>query len=254
MNDEAEKTAVRSLRDATLREAGFAFLGLGAVQLAAERLGLIAYGEAALAQALFLATAIVVAGAVPAHRPHAVFGWANRVTLVRAALACMIGGLLAGQMGEGALWLAAAAALLAIGLDGVDGWIARNSALASRFGARFDMEVDAAMVLFLSALLFAPSRVGGWVLLAGLARYLFVGAGRIVPALRAPLPASTRRQTICVVQGVTLALALAPVVPAPVATGLAAVGTAATLYSFAVDTVWLLRHFEHAKGRPWPST
>jgi phosphatidylglycerophosphate synthase len=254
MNDDAERTAIRTLRDATLREAGVIFLGLGAGELVAERVGLISYAEAALAQALFLVITVIVATGVSTHRPHAIFGWANRVTFVRAAMTCAIGGLLAGRMAVGALWFAAAVALLAIVLDGVDGWIARKSGLASRFGARFDMEADAALVLALSALLFASSRVAGWVLLAGFARYLFVGAGRIVPALRAPLPASARRRMICVVQGVTLALALAPVIPGPVATALAAVGTAATLYSFALDAVWLLRHFEHAKGRPWAST
>jgi multidrug efflux pump subunit AcrA (membrane-fusion protein) len=37
-------------------------------------------------------------------------------------------------------------------LDGVDGWLARRHEIASRFGARFDMEVDALLILALSVL------------------------------------------------------------------------------------------------------
>ena len=49
-------------------------------------------------------------------------------------------------------------------------------------------------------------------LLSGLLRYAFVAAGWLWPWLRAPLPPSRRRQTICVVQivGLTGVAAVSP--------------------------------------------
>ena len=126
-------------------------------------------------------------------------------------------------------------------LDGVDGRIARRTGTQSAFGARFDMEVDAALILALSVLVWAGDRVGPWCLLIGLMRYVFVAASRLWPALGAPLPESVRRKVVCVAQGVVLLIALGPIIPSAVAIAVVAAGLAALVYSFAVDVRWLLR-------------
>jgi phosphatidylglycerophosphate synthase len=119
--------------------------------------------------------------------------------------------------------------------------------MASRFGARFDMEIDALLILALAILTWQHGKAGPWVVLSGLLRYLFVAAGWRLPRMRQPLPDSRRRQTICVIQVVALIVALEPFV-APAASALiAGAALLALVYSFAVDTRWLL---SDRRGRP----
>ena len=137
-----------------------------------------------------------------------------------------------------------AAAVVAIGtvaalLDLADGWVARRTGTASAFGARFDMEVDAMLILVLSVLVWRYGVTGPWVLASGLMRYGFVALARPWPWLSRPLPPSRRRQTVCVVQIVALLVALAPVVPPALASTAAALALAALAWSFAVDVAWL---------------
>ncbi|WP_343870512.1 CDP-alcohol phosphatidyltransferase family protein, partial [Caenispirillum bisanense] len=130
--------------------------------------------------------------ALPARLPGDRFGAANAVTLVRlaatAVLAAAAVALPAAELTAPAVaWTLAALAAAALVLDGVDGWVARRQRLASAFGARFDMELDAAFMLVLAVLAWRMERAGGWVLAAGLARYAFVAAPLLLPRLRAPL-------------------------------------------------------------------
>ena len=103
--------------------------------------------------------------------------------------------LLAAALGEphttALAWAATALAILTSALDGVDGWLARRSTLASAFGARFDMETDALLIMVLSALAWRWDRAGAWVLACGLMRYAFVAAGRRV-AVAGPAAAAQR--------------------------------------------------------------
>src|SRR5262245_34399160 len=130
-------------------------------------------------------------------------------------------------------------ASIAAALDGVDGWIARRTRTASAFGARFDMETDALLILVLSALVWTSGQAGAWVLASGLMRYAFVAAAAIWPWLHEPLEPSRRRQTICVVQIVTLIAALLPSLGPTAASTIAAAGLAALTWSFLVDILWL---------------
>ncbi len=188
---------------------------------------------------------------LPLHWPRVRLGPANQVTLLRGVLTSLLialagegvsGGMMAG-MGEGVglAWTALALALMATALDGVDGYLARRRGWSSPLGARFDMEVDALLVAGLALLLWTLDRAGPWVLAAGAMRYLFVAAGAFWPWLCQPLPPSRRRQAICVVQVLTLALALAPILPAAWAGALVATGLGLLCYSFAVDMAWLAR-------------
>src|SRR5260370_1121940 len=95
-------------------------------------------------------------------------------------------------------------------LDGVDGWLARRGGLASRFGARFDMETDALSVLVFTLLLLRTGQAGPWVLAIGLARYIFVGVAWLWPPLAVEFPQSLRRNTICAATVAGVPVALSP--------------------------------------------
>jgi phosphatidylglycerophosphate synthase len=135
----------------------------------------------------------------------------------------------------GAAWAIVIVATLTALLDAVDGHLARRSGLASAFGARFDMETDAFFILVLCALVVQVGQAGPWILASGLMRYAFVGAARLWPWLSAPLQPSKRRQTACVVQITTLIVCLGPIIPAALATSLAALSLAMLAASFAID-------------------
>jgi len=174
------------------------------------------------------------------HLRTATFGAANAVTLARGALTVVLLALL-GTDGEAA-WPIVALAVLAAALDGVDGALARSRGETGAFGARFDMETDALLILVLAALAWSGGKAGAWILLAGLLRYLFVAASWFWTWLAAPLPPSRRRQAVCVVQIVSLIGALVPVVTAPASAVLALLGLVALAWSFGVDVGWLARH------------
>lgn len=200
---------------------------------------------ATIAILLFAGIASVILRRVEAYHPFPEFGPANLITLARAALACLLAAIV--TTGSVALWLIAfPLALAALALDGVDGWAARRTAMASRFGARFDMEIDALLILVLSAAAWVGGKAGAWVLLLGLMRYAFLAASLAWPALGADLPASTRRKAICVVQVAVLALLLLPAIAPPLSTGLALGAFGALSWSFAVDVIALLRRAKAA--------
>lgn len=196
-----------------------------------------------VAVAVYVSMGTLIVVTVPSDLPRPGLGAANRVTLLRAALAVPIFALCLPPVALGTVgaWVVIVLGTIAMVLDGVDGRIARRTGSGSAFGARFDMEVDAALILALSVLVWAGDRAGAWCLLMGLLRYLFVVAGWLVPALGRPLPESLRRKGVCVAQGVVLLVALGPIIPDLMATMVVAGGLAALLYSFGVDTAWALR-------------
>lgn len=196
----------------------------------------------AKALGLFVAGAALVMIGLPKHHPFAAFGAANQVTVTRGALVALLAGLIGEQAVAGLATMVTVAAVIIAVLDGVDGWLARHRHIASDFGARFDMETDALFIMVLAALAWQFDKAGAWVLLSGLLRYVFIGAGRVLPWLRRPLPASTRRKSIAVVQVVALILTLAPFVPARATPAIAAIGLCALTLSFLVDVVWLLQN------------
>jgi len=219
--------------------AGFA----GAIAIAELARGVLPVGGiyAVKAGAIFSIVMLVALGFLPRHHPFARFGPANQVTTIRAMLVALIAALI-GEPRFPAVATSAAAATVAVSaLDGIDGWLARRHQIASSFGARFDMEIDALLILVLAILVSEFDKAGPWVILSGLLRYIFVGAGRYWPRLRAPLFASRRRQAVCVVQILALNLAIVPALERPLSAAIAAVALAALAWSFLVDTRWLLR-------------
>jgi phosphatidylglycerophosphate synthase len=193
--------------------------------------------------ALFFAIAMIVVWRFRrTDHPFARFGAANQVTTIRLALVGVIAALIGEPSGAGNAAIAAATATVVAILDGADGWIARRTRMSSQFGARFDMEVDALLIMALSVLAWQFGKAGAWVLLSGLLRYIFIAAGWIWPWMRDPLPPSRRRQTICVVQVAGLIVAVAPIITPPLSTLAAAAALLVLAYSFVIDTVWLWRH------------
>lgn len=220
-----------------------------AVALAALLATAVVLGEALALSDLYPLTvmpgfAVAVAlmlGFLPHHRPNPRIGPANQVTLVRAVLTALIFGLVGEGGGSTIAWTALVIALIAESLDAIDGWLARRGRWTSAFGARFDMEIDAMLVAVLALLVWSLDKAGIWVLAAGLLRYLFVATALLLPWMRRSLPASKRRQSACVVQVLSLTIALVPWIPPPQSAAVAAAGFAYLCYSFTVDVIWLAR-------------
>jgi phosphatidylglycerophosphate synthase len=193
----------------------------------------------AVAAALAAAVASVAVPGARRHHPFVDYGPANFVTGVRAVLVSVLAAVAlvpaTGTLPWGLIVFATVAALL----DVADGLLARRSRLASPFGARFDMEIDALLILVLALLAWRSGKAGAWVRTAGALRYVFVAAAGPWPWLGAPLPPSTRRQAVCVIQIVTLIVALAPIAPWPASAVIAAIGLVALIWSFWVDVRWL---------------
>jgi phosphatidylglycerophosphate synthase len=190
---------------------------------------------------VFTAIVIVARRSARAHHPFPTLGPANQVTMVRALLVALTAACIGEPAIPASAHVAVGAAAIATVLDGVDGWLARRTQMASPFGARFDMETDALLILVLAILAWQYGKAGPWILASGLLRYVFVAAGWLQPWMQRPLFPSLRRKTICVVQMVGLILTILPAVTTPASGRVAAASLAALAYSFLVDTWWLWR-------------
>ena len=201
---------------------------------------------------LYAGLSVLVLSAVPPALPGRGLGAANRVTLGRATLALSVAALV-GQPAihhDAGHWWVVVLSTAVMVTDGFDGWTARRTGTATPFGARFDMELDAALMLALSLLVALSGKVGAWIVAAGALRYVFVATGWLYPPLAAPLPPSRRRQTVCVAQGIALLVALGPIIPPTAAATAAFLGLGALVYSFGVDVRWTL--VEARSGSPRP--
>lgn len=177
-------------------------------------------------------------------------GPADVVTLTRTVLACVLAALVVNPSpGQPAAEVVVPLAALALVLDAVDGRVARATGTVSAFGARFDGEADAFLILVLSVHV-APS-YGWWVLAIGAARYAFGVAGWVWPWLRRPLPFRYWRKVVTAVQGVTLVVAAAGVLPRTVTYAALVAALALLTESFGRDVAWTWRHRSTA---PAPTT
>jgi phosphatidylglycerophosphate synthase len=159
--------------------------------------------------------------------PQGGFGAANALTLLRLSLEVFM----LSTLGQAPRLLLGALVATALALDGADGWLARRHGTSSSFGAHFDMEVDAFLVLTTSVLLWLSGRCGAWVLLAGALRYGYVLCGWRWPPRGGPMPRTLlgRSAFALVVVGHALGFALTGVA----ATLCVALGTLAVTLSFA---------------------
>lgn len=206
--------------------------GAWAIWAAAE---LPAIGVFAALSYLTVSTALLLGALRRRHAPR--FGWANVVTATRSALVGIITGLVvASFVAPIPVPLLVGLVVPALALDAVDGWVARRTGCVTELGARFDMEVDAFLLLVLSA--YVSPILGPWVLAIGLMRYAFVVAGWALPWLRAQLPPRYWRKVVTAVQGIALTIAASGLVPDAAAV-LVGVALALLVESFGRDMVWL---------------
>ncbi len=138
--------------------AGFA----GAIAIAELARGVLPVGGiyAVKAGAIFSIVMIVALGFLPRHHPFARFGPANQITTMRAMLVALVAALIGEPRFPNVATSAAAATVVVSALDGVDGWLARRHQIASSFGARFDMEIDALLILVLAILVTEFEKAG----------------------------------------------------------------------------------------------
>lgn len=168
-------------------------------------------------------------------------GQADRVTLTRSTLVGGVTALAVDSLRRPApVAVLVALTAVALALDGVDGWVARRTGTASALGARFDMEVDAFLLLVLSGYVARP--VGGWVLAIGGMRYAYVAAGWVLPWLRGALPPRQWRKVVAATQGVVLVVGAADVLPGSVRAAVLAGSLVLLAESFSRDIRWRWRH------------
>jgi phosphatidylglycerophosphate synthase len=170
-------------------------------------------------------------------------GPADSVTLARAVLACGVAALTVDSFGgQAPAAILVALSTVALVLDGVDGRVARRTDTTSAFGARFDMEVDAFLIMVLSV--YVARESGLWVLAMGLARYAFVAAGWVLPWLRGPLPPRQWARVVAAIVGVVLTVAAADILPDAVTTAilLIALGLLAESFGRSVWGLWVPGH------------
>ncbi len=116
-------------------------------------------------------------------------GPADLVTLVRATLACGVAALVADSfVTQPAVAAIVVLSVLALVLDVVDGWVARRTRTSTAFGARFDGEVDAFLILVLSVYVSHSGRCVGARDRAGALRLRGGRLGLGVDAPAAPVP------------------------------------------------------------------
>jgi phosphatidylglycerophosphate synthase len=191
---------------------------------------------------------LLLATLVARHSRARTFGAADVVTLGRGLGVCFLAGLalqaLVGGLQKHGLLAMIIMGTLCLLLDGVDGRVARARREASAFGARFDVETDAALLVVLSVAVAALEIAGWWVLAIPAMRYGYVAASLVVPALRAPLPYRYSAKVIAVVQAVALLAALTYALMrgehwVPIMILLAAL--ASLCWSFGRSVIWQLR-------------
>lgn len=171
----------------------------------------------------------------------AALGPADVVTLARVTLTCVIAALVAESfLRESVRPVVVAVAVAALLLDAIDGRVARLTRSASMFGARFDGEADAFLMLVLSV--YVARAFGAWVLVIGVFRYAFAVAGWVVPWLQDQLPDRPWRRVVAAIQGVVLTVAAADVAPRSWTYAVLVVALGLLAESFGRDVLWLWRH------------
>jgi phosphatidylglycerophosphate synthase len=165
-------------------------------------------------------------------------GAANVVTLSRAVLVGGVTALVVTSFSRPVSTVAlVVVAGVALALDGVDGQVARRGGCSTALGARFDMEIDAFLILVLSV--YAGDRFGWWTVALGAYRYGFVVASWALPWMTAALPPRFSRKVVAALQGIVLALVTAGVLPEAVAVTGLAVALFSLTWSFGRDIAWL---------------
>lgn len=220
------------------------WITLHSIALVAFTVSLLAGSAPAVAASLLacesaLAFAVLIAGSGrQALRP------ANALTGIRLVVAVMFlalaGAPVPGQSARVALFAVAIGAEIT---DFFDGRIARRLG-PTAFGAKLDMETDALFMLALSLVLLRWFELPGWIVAAGLARYVFAIPFLLLPEPRFPPVFSRFAKLACATAVVTLIATAAPIAApwfATVQVIAGAVAVASLLLSFAWEAALRIR-------------
>jgi phosphatidylglycerophosphate synthase len=165
-------------------------------------------------------------------------GPADRVTLARATLVGCVTALTVESFSRPVpVAVPVVLAAVALVLDAVDGQVARRTGTVSALGARFDMEVDAFLILVLCVAV--TRQFGAWTLAIGAMRYAFVAATWLLPWMRGTLPPRFWRKVVAATQGVVLVVAMSGALPHPLTAAAVAASFALLVESFGRDVAWL---------------
>ena len=169
------------------------------------------------------------------------FGPANAATAARSTLIGIVTALVATSFTSPIpVPLLIGVTVPALALDAVDGWLARRTHTVSALGARFDMEVDAFLIMVLSA--YVSQELGLWVLTIGLMRYAFVAAAWLLPWMGGSLPPRYWRKVVAAATAIALTIAAAGLAPWWVDLAVTVIALGLLVESFWRDVVWLYAH------------
>jgi phosphatidylglycerophosphate synthase len=227
----------------------WAVAGIALLAMAHVVIGLSPLGWAAGVVYLAVSSTLLTVGLTRRGASH--FGPGNAATATRSTLVGVVTALTVTSLTQPvAASLVICLVVPALLLDAVDGWLARRTGTASELGARFDMEVDAFLLLVLGA--YDVAAIGWWALAIGLMRYVYVAVGWALPWLRAKVPFRYWRKVVTAVCGIALALAASGWVPAPVSIVAVGIGLALLIESFGRDVIWLARTRQLGPGETAP--
>lgn len=153
------------------------------------------------------------------------FGAGTTVTLARGLLIGLLAGFLA--LPKPASWLAWLPALIYFLVDVgdfFDGYLARRAGMQTLLGERLDIEFDALGLLVAAGVAITWGHIGGWFLLVGGSRYLYLGALKWRQRRGHPLqslPPSSLRRPLAGLMMVFVAILLWPVFTPSVVTAAA---------------------------------
>jgi phosphatidylglycerophosphate synthase len=159
------------------------------------------------------------------------FGAANSVTALRAvSLLPLAAAADAGAPALVALWTFAI-----FTLDGIDGWLARRASNTTAFGARFDAETDASLMLLLSAAAVALERAWAWAVIAGMLRFVWVLTLAWSQRVEVGTPRTRIGRYAFSIAVTSFTACFWPPQLAPLSHALAAVATLVLCYSFSLS-------------------
>jgi len=166
--------------------------------------------------------------------PQEKFGFGNQVTLIR--ITCVL--LLSFFWETITNNIIVLVGLIIFLLDILDGWLARRFKLSSEFGDHFDKESDAFFMLTLCLLAIFNDRLGEWILIVGILRYVFVLAIPILNTKESKEQKSVRGRYIA---GIAFFALLASFLPMQgFYQPFAIIATILIISSFTLDLKWLI--------------
>lgn len=161
----------------------------------------------------------------------------TRLTLAHMGLVCLLGGVAAAPPIEFPvlmLWSLVAIAMAAAGIIVIEAWITEKIGAGGPFSRRLGQEANALLILSIAVLLWRSGKVDGWVVAAGAIHYASLILSLVLPALRRD-SAAAWRPYLRIAMATALIVALAPMVPPVVATGLGAAALGLALAGAAAD-------------------